>query len=239
MTSAPKKQENIFISLACNIFLPVVILNKLTPRLGENGPLIALIIALSLPIGYGLYDYVQRKHKNYISLLGVVSVLLTGGFALFNLSGFWFVIKEAAFPFVLGIGVFLSAFTRRPVMRLMFFNENVFNVRLIESRIKESGKEESLRVLFKNSTFFLSLSFLLSAILNFVLARRIFVDIDPLLTDLERNTILNQQIADMTWQSQLVILVPMMIVMMAILFYFLHRLKDLCGLTLDELMIKK
>ena len=79
-----KHKENFLISLALNIFVPVIILIRFS---GEDmlGPTLGLIVALLFPIGYGIYDFTRRKKFNFISALGIANVLLTGGIGLLRL----------------------------------------------------------------------------------------------------------------------------------------------------------
>jgi hypothetical protein len=112
MTKNSTRRENPFVNIAFNILLPVVILQQVSKRLGDQGPLIALILALAFPIGYGAWDYLKNRHKNYVSLFGLASVIFTGGFALMHLEGIWFAVKEAAFPGLMAIGVAISAYSR-------------------------------------------------------------------------------------------------------------------------------
>ncbi len=236
--AATPKQENFFLNIGFNVFLPVIVLEQLSTRMGEQGPLIALIVAVSLPLGYGAYDWIRFQRRNWLSALGFVSVLLTGGLGLFELTGIWFVAKESGFPLILGIGALISAFSKKPFMEALFFNPQLLSVERIQEQITRLGKGNELKALFKRSTFYFSGSFFLSAALNYWLAARIFLDIDESLPALERKTILNQQIAEMTWKSQIAIVIPLMVISMLVLGFFLKRLKDLSQLSLEELMVK-
>jgi len=129
----PAKKENPFVSLIFNVVAPVLILEKLSAKFT---PTIALIIALALPIGYGLFDYIKTKNKNWMSIFGIVNILFTGGFALMKLEGIWFAVKEAAFPLVIGIGVLISAFTAKPLINLFIESTQVFNMDLIKQRLQ-------------------------------------------------------------------------------------------------------
>ena len=53
----------------------------------DLGPAGALIVALAFPIGWGMYELVRFQVKNYIAVLGLVSVLLTGGIGLLEPPG--------------------------------------------------------------------------------------------------------------------------------------------------------
>lgn len=238
MTAKAKPdQENPFLNLAFNIIIPVVILNKLTKYFGDNGPLIALLVALSFPIFYGVYDYIKRKKKNVLSLLGIINVLMTGGLALLHIEGIWFAVKEAAFPLILGVAVYISSYTKKPLMQFMIADSHVVNFDLIKERLQEAQKEGEYKSHIKNSTKLLAVSFFISSLLNFILARRIFVDIDSTLSELEHSTVLNEQIAQMTWLSFIVIVLPLMIFMIFILWHLFSGIKKLTHLDMNDVLI--
>lgn len=224
------------LNIAINILLPVLVLNQLGKRLGEDGPLYALIIAVSIPFSYGVHELMKTKKFNIFSILGLVNILLTGGLALLQLEGFWFAVKEAAFPLAIGIGVLISAFTSKPLIRLFILNDTVFDVELINNKLLEKGTENNFNKKLKTSTIYLSFSFYLSALLNYLLAIYIFVDIPASLSDLERSQVLNDQIAKMTWLSYFVILIPTMIVLALIMWHVSKILKDNTGLSINHLM---
>lgn len=235
-TEVREKAESPLPNLLFNIILPVLILNQLSKRLPENGPLIALILAISLPIGYGAYDYVKRRKHNLISALGILNIAFTGGFALFKLDGIWFAVKEALFPLMIGVGVYILNLTGRPLMKELFWNENIIQTKVIEEKLKSINREGELLKLFRKTTFLFSFSFFLSALLNFLLAIRIFTSIDQSLPELARNEALNEQIAKMTWQGYVVIALPMMVFMGFVMWYMINQLKKLSGMTLEEIM---
>ena len=106
------EQESAFANLLFNVILPVVVLRQLGKRLGDDGPVIALCVALAFPICYGLRDFSRRKKVNVFSVVGFIGILLTGGFALLKLGPEWFVWKEAGVPLLLGLVVLGSCATK-------------------------------------------------------------------------------------------------------------------------------
>src|SRR5690606_41414891 len=63
---------------------------------------LSIVFALAFPIGYGLWDLRQSGKINPFSVLGVVSVFLTGGISLLELDPQYIAIKEAAIPAIIG-----------------------------------------------------------------------------------------------------------------------------------------
>lgn len=237
-TQVREKPENPLLNLAFNIVLPVLVLNQLSKKMGPQGPLIALILALLLPIGYGAYDYFERRKHNAISVLGFINVAVTGGFALLKLEGMWFVAKEAFFPLLIGSAVTIMNWRGKPLMRTLFWNESIFKVAEVESRIRERQLEPQLQDLFRKATHMFAFSFFLSAILNFVLALSIFTSIDKSLPESIRADQLNQQIAQMHWKGYLIIALPMVFFMGFVMWYVLSRLKKISGMTIEEMMVQ-
>ncbi len=229
------KKENPFSNLMFNIIIPVLILNQMTKRFGEDGPTYALITALLFPVAYGLWDYFKNNNKNIISALGIVNILLTGGLALFQFEGFWFAVKEAAFPLVIGLIVYFSTFTKKPAMHLLIYNENIMNVSLIDQQLEEKNNTAAFFKHLKKSTVLLSISFYVSAVLNYILARYIFTDIDKTLTTTEQSAILNEQIADMHWMGFVVIALPLTFFTGYILFHLLQGIKKHTELETEDI----
>lgn len=228
-----QSQENPFLNLLINIFLPVVILNK-----GNNylDPRWTLVVALAFPLVYGVQDYLRRRHKNYVSLLGVVNILLTGGLAMMNLEGIWFAVKEASLPLLLGFMVLGSAWTSNPAARMMFCNPQILHMEMIEERLTSSGRNSEFSALLKRTTLWLSISFFISALLNFILAIWIFKEIDPALESAVREQVLNEQIAKMTWMGFAVIALPLMIFSGILVYAFLRRLSAMTGEHINSLI---
>lgn len=227
----PIKAENPWLNLIFNIALPVLILNKGGPYIGS---VYALILAVFFPLAYGLHD-LYRSHKvNWISVLGLLNVLLTGGLALTGMTGLWFAVKEAAFPLLIGIFVWFSSYTAKPALSYFVLNPQAFNIEKMNAQLDTAEKKLEFDHLVRKSTQFLSLSFAVSAALNFGLAARIFSPIDLALDAEAQSQVLNEQIAQMTQMSFVVILVPSLIILLGIILHFSSRFKKITGTPLEE-----
>jgi hypothetical protein len=162
--------------------------------------------------------------------------MLTGSLAMMSLNGIWFAFKEATLPSVLGCLVLFSAWTKNPAARILFCNPHVLNMELIERKLIELARESSFAKILKRTTLWLSLSFFISAAANFTLALGIFEDIDPKLTHEEQMTILNGQLAHMTWLGFGVVALPLMVFSGILIYVFLQRVSKLIDLPVDSLM---
>lgn len=223
----PPKPENLWINLICNAVFPAIILTYLSKE-HRLGPTRALILAISLPLGYGIYDLVRRKKWNPFSVLGVVSTALTGGLGLLNLSGFWFAVKEAAVPLVLGLAVPLTLKTRQPLVRILVCNEQILNMPRVDAALDASGNRSGFDRLLARVSWIIAASFGLSAALNFGLALWI-------LKSPPGTPAFGEELGRLTALSYPVITIPTMVVMLYAMWQLLGGLEKLTGLSGDEI----
>ncbi len=223
-----QKQENPLLSIALNILIPSLILMKLSDP-DKLGPVWGLVIALLFPIGYGLYDFIDRKKVNVVSILGLVSVFLTGVFTIIELPPKWIAIKEAAIPGLIGLTILLSTFSRYPLVKKFLLNEAIMNLDLVHTTLQQRSNEAAFEGLLKRSSILLSLSFFLSSFLNYALAEYLLVA-EPGTTEF------NQQLGQMTAYSWPVIVLPSTIVMGVALWQLVHGIKKLTGLELEQIL---
>ncbi|MEX0799229.1 MAG: VC0807 family protein [Bacteriovoracaceae bacterium] len=222
--------------LVINIIFPTIVLNNAGKYLGEHGGVKALIVALAIPLGYAAYDLVKNSNKNLIAAIGFVSLLLTGGLGLLQLEGFWFAVKEAGIPLLIGLIVLGSAFSRKPLVKLFIFNKALMQTEKIKEALKANNRELMFEKLLKKTTFLLSLSFFLSSLINYKLAINIFKDIPAHLSEAARSELLNQQIAEMTWQGYVIMLIPSMVSMGLILWYLSKGIEKHTGYSFNDVI---
>lgn len=223
------KHDSVFASLLLNLIAPILILRK-GDALIEN-PAYVLVIALLFPIGYFIYDWNRRRKRNFISILGFLSVLMTGGIALLSLPRHWFLVKEALFPpGIIAIALLLSVFTSKPLIGLLF-NAEMFDVDRIRRRLAERANAEQFRRTIRFATLLLGLSFVFSSVANFFLANH-FVTVDP--SDPTMKQVFNDQVGSMMVWTAVILLVPNMLMTFGILAYLGKAIKGLAGLEFEE-----
>ncbi len=224
MTDTSK--PNPMVELLVTLVIPSLILMKLSgPQ--DLGVVNALLLALAFPLLWGARDMLVRRKLNWFAVLGLVSILLTGGIGLLQLDTQWVAIKEAAIPGLLGLIVAGSAFTRYPLVRVVLFSPALMNVERIQESLLQRGNQATFEARLKAATWMLAGSFLFSSIMNFLLATWIVVS--PAGTPA-----FNEELGRMALLSYPVIALPSMLIMMAVLFYLTRTIRELAGLKLAE-----
>lgn len=231
-----QKQENSFSHILFSILIPVLILNK-GHKYGLDAKY-SVILALSFPLFLTLKSLIQSKKMDFISLLGLLNVLISGTLTLLTLEGIWFAIKEASFPLLIGFFVLASSFSAKPFFQNLFLNPATFDIQKVEASLNTDEKKYHFSILMKHLTRWLSLSFLLSSVLNFVLAVYIFTPLSESLSTVQKQELLNEQLSKMTLYSLGVILIPSVIFLGGLLYYSFKKIHNLTGLTADDLLKK-
>ena len=224
MTDAPK--TNPLIELLVTLIIPSLILMKLSgPE--DLGVVNALLLALVFPLAWGARDFLMRRKLNLFAALGLVSILLTGGIGLLQLDTQWLAIKEAAVPGLIGLAVVISAYTRKPLVRVLLFSPALMNVERIQQSLGQRGNGDVFETRLKVATWMLGGSFFFSAAMNFALATWIVVS--PAGTPA-----FNEELGRLTLLSYPMIALPSMLIMMAVLYYLARSIRELAGLKLAE-----
>ena len=222
------KRENPFINLAFSVAIPTFILSKLSAP-DRLGPVYALVIALAFPVGYAIYDFNKKRKVGFIPALGFVSTLLTGLFALYELPVQWIAVKEASIPLLIGIGILLSMKTSSPLVQELLYNENVINIDLVDSKLETEHHRVEFQKLMRNASIVLSLSFLLSAILNYALAHIV-------LKSAPGTPEFVAELGRMHGLSWPVIVIPSTLILFFALWRLLKGLEKLTGLAQDQIL---
>ncbi len=247
-------QEHPLANILINVLVPVLALSYLskdpefqeTARPWHIGPLKALFVALAFPIGYGVWHFVKTRKGNFFSALGMMSVLLTGGLTIYlwNKDGtvkpnadVLFGLKEASIPFILGIAVIGSHFTKSPLLRLFLYSDSLFDIPKIERKVAELGAGETYRKILFQATLLFAASFFLSMALNFFLALHFLGDLDHAAPN-ARETY-NGQVAKLTGWGFAVIGVPVLVFLFLTLRRLLGQLRGLTGLKDGEMMLPR
>lgn len=251
-------REHPLANILINVIIPVLILSYLSKdpdlqaKLGKVarpwhiGPLKAMALALLLPLGYGVWHYFKTRKGNFFSALGLVSVLLSGGLTVYLWNpngtvkpnaGLLFGLKEALIPLVLGVAILTSHRSTTPLIRVFLYNDTIFDIPKIETRVAEISGQSEYDKLMLGATRLFATSFFLSALMNLGLAQLFFRGFDATAVDaLEKY---NSIIAQVTGWGFAVIGVPILIFLFFTLRSLLKGLQKITGFKDDELMLPR
>jgi intracellular septation protein A len=224
MPATPKPSP--WIELLITLVIPSLILMKLSGP-DDLGAVNALVLALAFPLGWGVRDFLLHRKFNLLAILGLVSILLTGGIGLLQLDTRWLAIKEAAIPGLIGLAVIISAFTRYPLVRVLLFSPALMQVERIQSSLDQRGNRSLFEARLKAATWMLGGSFFFSSAMNYLLATWI-------VTSPSGTAAFNEELGRLTLLSYPMIALPSMLIMLGVLYYLARSIRELAGLQLSE-----
>jgi hypothetical protein len=245
-------------NILINVIIPVLVLSYLSKdpaiqqQLGKDvrpwhiGPVYAMIIALILPLGYGIWSFFQTRKFNIFSAIGLISVLLTGGLTLYlwnkngsvkENAGLLFGLKEGSIPLMLGVAVLASAKSATPLLNVFLFNDSIFDIPKIEKAVGSEGKTTSYRALLGKATRLFALSFFVSSVMNVALALFFFRGFNH--TSPDALETYNAIVGRLTFWGFVVIGVPILAFLFFTLKFLLKGLRELTGLSDDDLMLPR
>ena len=224
----PKKGGGLLPNLLINVAIPAIILSKFS---GEQhlGPVWGLVVALAFPVLYGLWDLKQAGKVNFFSVLGVISVLLTGGIALLQLDASYIAIKEAAIPGAIGLAVLISQYTPYPLVQKFILNGDILDTDKLYKALAEQKNTAAFERKLAQAGYLVAGSFFLSSTLNYILAKVILVSPPG-------TTAFNEELGRMTWLSYPVIVLPSMLVLFFAIWFIFSSISKLTGRELDSFL---
>lgn len=254
MPDAKPKQEHPLANILINVVIPSVVLEVLSkdptlqkvPRPWHIGPLWGMIVAIAIPLGYGIWYFIQSKKFNVFSALGLVGVALSGLIALYLWNadgtvkpnaGLYVGTSEALIPLILGLAILWSQRSGTPLIRVFLYNDSIFDIPKIERAVSDRSEESRYGSLLTSSNLLFACSFFLSAVMNLAMALWFFRAFDEAATG-ARETY-SGIVGTMRWAGFLAIGLPLMGILIMILMKLLKGLKQLTGLKDDELLLPR
>lgn len=225
---SPAARPNPWLEIVVTIVAPSLVLMQAS---GDTalGPTRALLLALALPLAWGLNSWRQARGFGLMAGIGVVSTLLTGGLGLLQLDASWFAVKEAALSALLGVAVVLSAFTRKPLIHALLLHPTVFDVPRLQAALHARGTAVAFAGLMRRATVLFGLSFFVSAVLNYALARW-------LVSSPSGSEAFNAELGRYTLLSWPALTVPSLAMTAALLWWMARGFHRLAGLRLGDLL---
>ncbi len=214
------------LSLLINVVAPTVIMIRFADE-DQLGPVNALLLALAFPLVYGVYSMVKDRKIGWLPIVGLVSILISGGVGLLELPAEWIAVKEAMIPALLATAIIVSAWIGKPLARL--FLDRMLDKERVHAALHERGTFEEYERRTSVATWLLAGAFFLSAVLNFILAR-IVVTADGGTQEF------TEQMGRMTALSFPVITIPVLIVLIVTIVYIMTTVSKLTGLEAEHVL---
>lgn len=248
MSKKPQKKDNGLADIFVNVLIPTLILSYMSKEDGKAwhlGPSMAMVIALVLPLGYGIWHFIKHKKLNTFSCVGLGAILLTGLITIYLWSNesakphvaLIFGIKEAIQPLILGSLFLLTHRSSSPLFRTFIYNDNIFDIPRIEKSVAENDREGDYNALLWKATLLFFGSFCISAVMNLGLSYFFLGDL--VATDPDWRVVYNEKVGKITAWGFAVIGGPLMIVGGYILFTMINGLQQLTGIEKERLMVPR
>ena len=229
-TPPAKKKSGLLSNLLINVAIPALILSKLSGA-DALGPVWALVLALAFPLGFGLWELKQAGKVNFFSVLGIISVLLTGGISLLQLPPSYIAIKEALVPALIGIVVLVSQYTPYPLVKKLLINPELLDMPKLEQALTAQNNNAVFNQRMGRAGYVVAAAFFLSSVLNYILAKAIVVS-QP------GTSAYAEELGRMTWLSYPVIVLPTMVMLFGAIIYMFMQIGRLTGQALEEFILQ-
>ena len=223
-----KKSSGFLVNLIFNIVIPTLILSKLSED-QQLGPVWALVVALAFPLGFGLWELQQSKKVNFLSVLGVISVLLTGGISLLQLDPAYIAVKEAAVPGIIALLVLVSQRSKYPLVKKILLNDDLMDLAKLEACLKANNAEQLFAAKLQNCAYLVAGSFVVSSVLNYSLAKYLLVSAPG-------TPAFNEELAQMTALSFPVIALPCTLMLMVAIWYLFSQIGKVTGESIESFL---
>lgn len=238
------------LNVLLSVLAPVMVLDHCSasgPEPWQLGTTAAMCVALSLPLGFGVWTFAQSRRVEPLTLFGLLGTILTGVVTIYANTGsgdairpdtpWWYAAKEAAIPLLLCGAVMVTAKRQDSLLRVLLYSDSLFDIPSIEKQVTEKNRQTAYDALLWRSSLFLGLSLVVSAVGNFILSLCFLL---PVLDQPAARQALeyNYAVGRMTWWGYLVIGVPLLLTLIGVIRHLISRLEMLTGLDRDRLMLR-
>ena len=247
MDNGTKSLLNVLLS----VLVPVIILDNCStegPEFWKLGTTWAMAVALSLPLGCGVWLFIERGKVDPITLFGLLGTLLTAVVTIYANTGtaqsiqpdtpWWYAAKEALIALLLGGAVLVTARRKDSMLRLFVYSDSLFDIPRIEKAVQAAGKQAEYNHTLWRASLYTSLSLFISSAANFLLALHFLL---PVLQHPADKQVLeyNYAVSSMTWWGYLVIGVPLLITLIAVMRFLIRKLSAISGLSSDDVLLTR
>ncbi len=222
-------QPNAIADLLLTVVLPSLVLDQLSEP-ARLGPSWALVVSLLFPVGFGVWCWWKKSGWNVFSILGFITILLSGGLGLLKLDAFWFALKESAMPLALGAAFPLSHFFGKPLITALVLQPQILNLRAIHATLDTPVKQKNFQTTLMHGSWWIGLAMVGCSVGNFFLAIHLLNGKEP------GGEAFVKGIGTLNWASLLVIGIPLCVVMLLVFIWMVCQFQRITGLERSDIM---
>lgn len=246
MDKATKSLLNVLLS----VLAPVLILDNCSAsgdKLWHLGTTWAMVVALALPIGCGIYSLVTERKIETMTAFGLLGTILTGVVTIYANTGnelairpdtpWWYAAKEAIIALLLAGATLVGGGKEGSLLRACVYSDSIFDIRGIEGTVREKGLLSNYTAVLNRAAFMTAGSLLFSAAMNFGLALYFLLPV-PDMPAAQQAVEYNYAVSKMTWMGYLIIGGPLLVTLFLVIRYLGRALLQLTGLSEDRIYMK-
>ncbi|CAN5736958.1 MFS transporter [soil metagenome] len=224
-----KPPPNPLIEIVLTIILPSLVMDQFS-KPESLGPLGALVVGLLFPVGFGLWCWWTKAGWNMLSILGFITVLLSGGLGLLQLDAFWFAIKESAMLVMLGLAFPITHSLGKPLINALVLQPQLINLKSLDSALDSPEKQNDFNRTMFRASWGMGLGMIGSSVGNFFLALYLLKEKEP------GSEAFVKGISRLNWASSIVIGALLMIIMLFVCIWLLRQIQRITGLEKHDLL---
>lgn len=247
MDKGTKSLLNVFLS----VLAPVLVLDHCSAP-GDSwwnlGTTWAMVVALSLPIGCGIYSFATEKKVELLTVFGLLGTILTGVVTVYANTGdgmairpdtpWWYAAKEGLIALFLAGAMLVNTRKEGSMLRAFVYSDAIFDVRAIEKAVDANGVRPQYDKVLDCAAYMTAASLLFSAFANFGLALYFLLPV-PDAPAAQQPELYNYAVSKMTWMGLLIIGVPLLATLMLVMRYLSNKLALVSGLGQERIFLPR
>lgn len=247
MDKGTKSLLNVFLS----VLAPVLVLDHCSAA-GDSwyhlGTTWAMVVALALPIGCGVYSFATEKKVELLTIFGLLGTILTGVVTVYANTGdglairpdtpWWYAAKEAIIALLLAGAMLVNIRKEGSMLRAFVYSDAIFDVKTIEKTAEEKGRRADYDATLNHAAYMTAASLFFSACANFALALYFLLPV-PGAPAAEQAELYNYAVSKMTWMGLLIIGVPLLITLMLVMRYLCKRIATITELPDEKIFLPR
>lgn len=209
--------------------IPTVVLMGLSDE-SRLGPVLAMALALALPVGLEVYAFVTGRKASLLSLFAIIGILSIGAISLLGLSEQWLGVRRAGIYIIAAVVLLVVTRFRRDLLKKGL--ERLLDMPVIEAAAKSKAVEAKLVNLTAVAAYVLAGLLLAIGVWSYVLTL-------IMISAPTGSSAFNAEYAQLRVLSLPYVTLPLLVGVTGLLLWLLNGMEKLTGLDSEKLLKKK